>query len=45
MSVFRDQEQISSGRLPESEAGHVSPPGSRPGAGRIAARTGRRVLR
>jgi hypothetical protein len=34
MSVFRDQEQVSSGRLPESGAGRVPPPG----AGRIAAR-------
>jgi hypothetical protein len=38
MSVFRDQEQISSGRPPESGAGRVPPPGFRPGAGRIAAR-------
>jgi hypothetical protein len=45
MSVFRDQEQISSGWLPEPGAGRVSPPASRPGAGRIAARTVRRVLR
>jgi hypothetical protein len=45
MIVFRDQEQISSGWLPESGAGRVSPPDPRPGAGRIAARTGRRVLR
>jgi hypothetical protein len=38
MSVFQDQEQMSSGRRPESGAGRVSPPASRPGAGRIAAR-------
>ena len=38
MSVFRDQEQISSGRPPESGASRVPPPGFRPGAGRIAAR-------
>jgi hypothetical protein len=38
MSVLRDQEQISSGRLPESGAGRVPPPASRPGAGRVAAR-------
>jgi hypothetical protein len=38
MGVFRDQEQISSGRLPESGAGRVPPPASRPGTGRIAAR-------
>ncbi|MGH3194242.1 MAG: hypothetical protein ACRDPY_49265 [Streptosporangiaceae bacterium] len=38
MSVFHDQEQASSGRLPESGAGRVPGPASRPGAGRIAAR-------
>jgi hypothetical protein len=38
MSVFHDQDQVSSGRLPQSGAGRVSPPASGPGAGRIAAR-------
>jgi hypothetical protein len=38
MSVFHDQEQMSSGRRPESGAGRVSPPASKPSAGRIVAR-------
>lgn len=38
MSVFHDQEQISSERPPESGADRVPAPASRPGAGQISAR-------